>query len=536
MPIPEADLDGPRVVAASLVAARTVEVPVRPTLELHLSEPIDPATVHPGTIAFVPWEEVGRCNLTPECEEGSCERGSCQTDPLGTTALRRFDRGEGQEGEVLRIELEESLRGPDTAIRVTPRRPLRPHWRYTWIVGAAVADPQGAMLEDARGRVGPWRRDFVTAREGSSGPEARLHRPPVGARDVPTNLATIETAFALPVALDGRAFLLLEAEQGDVVTLEDPEPCPGWVAGLCLRWRVDGALVAGNRYRPADGTVEDRWGRAAIVPRSRGWFATGRGPDDVAPDKGSIRAHMVGPCLEVAYRGSDLVQLDVVLQEERAHALGMRPRVGVRVRESAESTEVVARIEVTDLATNRTSVEHPVVVPSVGHGVDPIAVVEILADAPGPEPVQEFVELVALGDRPGTVDDLWLTDLPWSEVVQALAAGDDPPGDALPPLRVQAGTVFVVVGPGYVVDGAPGAAKWVRLDSSLGESGLKNAGESVLLYGTAPLRLISSYGNHVPTGKGHEGRSVVRADSTACDVPQAWASHPAGHATPGSLP
>ncbi|MCA9636989.1 MAG: hypothetical protein KC420_13265, partial [Myxococcales bacterium] len=77
----DADLEGPRVIAASLAGPRTLEVGVAEVHEIAFSEPIDPASLA-GALAIVEWEEVGRCDLAPLCAEGSCERGRCQVDPL----------------------------------------------------------------------------------------------------------------------------------------------------------------------------------------------------------------------------------------------------------------------------------------------------------------------------------------------------------------------------------------------------------------------------------------------------------------------
>ncbi|MCA9662612.1 MAG: hypothetical protein KC486_30005, partial [Myxococcales bacterium] len=258
-----ADLEGPRVVASSLVGPRTIELPVAEPLVVEFSEPLDPASLTPGSVVVVPWEEVGSCALTPECVEGSCERGRCMIDPLRESDLRAIDRGEFTAAVGLRWALMAGSAGPGTRLEITPEVAYAPRWRHSLVLGAGLRDRSGAPLLDDDGARGRLRRDFVTSTEGSSGPEARLAVPAVGEL-VPRNLSTVATEFVRPVGdgFDGATIDLL-GDDGSSAALVDPQPCAGWVPGFCLRWRVDRRLAAGVVYRMGGGALVDPHGRSA---------------------------------------------------------------------------------------------------------------------------------------------------------------------------------------------------------------------------------------------------------------------------------
>jgi len=514
-------------------------------LELQLSEPLDENTVHPGTVALVAWEDVGRCDLTPTCEKGSCERGTCQEDPLSTTDLSRLDRGEFEGGEPIAIALGDSPTGAGTLLRIEPVHPLRPHARHSLVVGAGVRDLSGAALEDERGETAGWRQDLVTAREGSSGPEARLVSPAPGQRHVPTNTGAVWTSFVLPVVADPQATLELEAETGSPALLEKPQACPGWVAGFCLAWSPAADLAPSTRYRPGGGTLQDRWGRPAIPPREQTWFRTGEGRDEEAPDLAGLELRVQGRCVLASLVTSEAVvlTLEVANHTQSLEGSGV-VEAGVRVDAPAvrPGDDITVRAHALDLAGNSTAVERSVVAgPSFDPVVPRLALTEVLANPLGPEPDQEFVELSNLGPAV-EADGLWIADRPWTEITAELSEGNDPPGDRVPAFALDEGALAVVVGSGYTLglgkdpDPVP-AAELIRLDSSIAEGGLKNAGEPLTLYRADPPALIATYGNHVDTGSSsHGGVSVTLEDPRACDLAQHWGSHPLSTSSPGALP
>jgi len=535
-----ADLEGPRVLASSLPRPRNLEVPVLPRIELELSEALEPASVR---VALVPWEEVGRCDLTPVCaaKGSSCERGRCQRDPLSAAAIKRLARGEALEGAV-------ALRPPllvegDTRLVIAPRRALQPHARHSLLVFAR--DRSGAALVDDDGVAGVWRRDLVTAGEGSAGPEARLIAPLPGATGVPPNLARIDTEFARPVAPAPGARLALEAMSGEVLELVAPEPCPGWVPGLCLRWRVEGEVLPDMSYRPGGGSLRDLLGRAAVPPAAATSFLTAGEADRAAPELGDAALRALGPCVYASFHASEPVQARLMIAGQVDEAVGGPGPVTLALRldalAAAPGAALAATLTVEDLAGNLA--ERALAAVPEDSFIPPLNLVEVLANPRGAEPTQEFVELADLraSGEAQRWSDLRLADLPVDGLLQALAEGETP-GDPLPAFTTRPGERVLVVAAGYdPADGkdpppAPGTTL-VRVDASIAAGGLKNAGEPLVLYlqpaGEAPT-IVASYGNYIATAAAaHAGRSVV-ADPLACDLPRAWRSQAAGTASPGA--
>lgn len=535
-----ADLEPPRVISSSLVGPRTVEFPARGAIDIEFSEPIDPASV---VVALVPWIDTGTCSLTPDCDpDSTCERGHCQKDPLTAADLARHAAGEPPEGSPVGHVL------TDSHLRIAPTSALDGHSRHSLLVFAR--DSSGAPLVDDAGVPAPWRRDLVTAGEGSSGPEARLVSPPPGAAAVPPNIAHVDTEFVRPVALDPAATLELTSDAGPA-ELRDPTPCPGWVPGLCVRWRLAASLRPNTVYWPAGGTLRDLLDRPAVAPAARASFTTAAVVDTRAPALSATFA-IRGPCLYADLDADEPLALDLAAGPAHDLAItgGGPVRLGLRLAEIdpalAPGAEISGVLTATDLADNHQALRFTVVVDaSVPVDLPPLGIAEVLANPLGAEPRQEFVELAdpRPGGAPAEWRDLHLADAPWPAVAAALASGEDPPGDAIPEFSLAPGARALIVASGYDPAAgddpppAPGTAL-LRVDASLAAGGLKNAGEPLTLYawtGEAPV-LLASYGNWLASdAQDHAGRSVV-ADPAACDLPRAWASHPYGSATPGAPP
>ena len=532
----DADLDGPRIVATDLPGPRAVEVPVAGPWRLEFSEPLDPGRLR---VALVEWPTVGACELTPLCDKGSCERGRCQTDPIADADLRALERGDPLADAIaVAVALEDMPERSGTKVRLTPQRPLAAHTRHTLLVFAR--DRRGAPLTDDTGEAAVWRRELVTAGPASSGPVPRLVSPPPGADLVPTDLARVDTAFARPVVLAAGATLQLRGADDSLRELVDPEPCPGWVPGLCLSWRTAAPLAPGVVYELAGGSVRDRAGRPAIAPREFAGFRTGPGPDIEPPDLDSLAFALVGRCLHARLHAREPLRLrlavDAAARESVVPAgpvdIGLRLGVGA-------AAEVTATLQAWDLAgrlAERTSVH--VLGDSFDPAAPPLALTEVLANPRGREPAQEFVELTDLrsAGEPLLVGGLRLVDGPQG----ALDLGR---GDPLPPFTSAPGQRHVVVPAAYDPaagddPGPPPGTSLVRVDASLAAGGLKNSpGEAlVLVFETGvngPVALDSYGGWHDPGDL--PGRSLAR-EPGGCDTPAAWAPHPGGSANPGLGP
>jgi hypothetical protein len=543
---PNVDLEGPRIVAASLVGPRSVEVPVLPELVLEFSEPIDPATVHPGSVALLAWELLDdRCDLTPLCSEGSCERGRCQAQSLAAGERSALERGEFDasvpHAVAVAFELEDGVAGSKSRLLVRPLRALDAHRRHTLVVGPAVRDRSGAPLVDDYDRAVAWQRDFVTAGVGSSGPEPILLTPAPGQLGVATNLARLETQVWPPVPVpQPDATLLLEAADGSAaIVLIDPLDCTGWVPGTCLGWRPASPLQPGVRYRPAGGSLVDRLGHPAVRPSvaRETWFGTGSGPDNDPPAV-EVDARMQGRCLVLWIDAGEPVEavlhIDAVARRTSIDHAGF---VGLELSGFSPGDAIEWALELHDLAGNEAMLDGSLVAGALFDAALPhLRITEVLANPSGPEPDGEFVELLA-GPTGAQLDGVFLADLGFAEISAALSMGEDPPGDPLPSASLGPGELAIVVGSAWPADPTVQAQVLV-LDSSLAEAGLKNAGEPVTLWMPSehgPIEL-ARYGNWIETGaSNHDGRSVI-SGLDACDLPDRWRSHPQGLSSPGALP
>ncbi|KIG15569.1 hypothetical protein DB30_05443 [Enhygromyxa salina] len=546
---PQVDLDGPRVVDSSLAGPRSIELSVLPTLSVTFSEPIDPATVHAGSVVLAAWDILDApCSLTPICDEGSCERGRCQAQSLSSGDRSALERGELDPGQAHVVTLEHELHDDDTRLLLRPRRPLDAHRRYTLLIGPAVRDRGGAPLVDDYERAVVWQRDLVTAGPGSAGPEPQLVAPAAGSLDVATNLAHVQTKLWPPVPLpQPDARLELEAADGNAsIALVDPSACPGWAPGTCLRWRPAQLLAPHTRYRPAGGSLVDRLGRPALLPAAsrETWFGSGAGPDDTPPEAEPI-AHLSGPCLAVWIDAGEPVEAILSVDEQQRRAtIPASGYIGLELDAAVLPADLIAwSLELRDLADN-TSQHHGQLV--AGPGFDPsvprVRITEVLANPSGPEPHAEFVELLA-GPDGADLSGLYLADVSPAQLQQAWLAGEDLPGDPLPSVALGPSELAIVVASGWTADDAvdpapPPSTKVLVVDASIGASGLKNVGEPVTLWTTTAHgpTPISTYANWIDTGaSAHNGRSVI-AGADACDLPDRWRSHPQGRSTPGQLP
>jgi hypothetical protein len=460
-------------------------------------------------------------------------------DRIRAGDLSALARGEGVDDAIpLRFSWVD-----ERTLEISPSRALPPHTRLSLVLGEGIRDLAGARLEAAPGQPGAVRREWTTAGEGASGPEARLVRPALGDVGVPTDLGRVVTSFARPVALDAEAVLHLEDEAGGVIILRAPAPCEGWIPGSCAAWELDGELAPDRAYRIADGTVRDLVGRAAVPPHEVRWFRTGPTGDAVPPTPENVIATTRSGCVVVGFDVDEPVEVVATIGDRVLTARGEgRIEVAVRPDGAAPGDGVAVHLAIEDFVGNVASLELDA---AIGDDLDPsfpqLAITEVLANPRGKEPAQEFIEIRVL--RGGALAGMYLSDLPWPDIEATLAVGGEPPGDELPAIDVEAGEWLVFVSPTYDeaapddVAPAPGA-RLIRLGSSLAQSGLANAGEPIALYvpEDPPISLATSSSTIDTSTSDHAGRSVVLVHDDGCDLVAAWRSHPEGRSAPGRLP
>jgi hypothetical protein len=364
---------------------------------------------------------------------------------------------------------------------------------------------------------------------GASGPAgATLVDPVAGAIDVPLNLAAVVVKFPAPVTWGPEGLRICDGGQAPPIAAAPPldEPCDG---GACYRVGLAGHLPPAVPCRVVIGAGASDAGGAAIAGGVVGIFEAAAEADETPPVLADLSIAAAGPCLGVSFATDEPVTATIVLQAggvEMTSAAGVgQTRFDVAIPVTALPPESPATITVTAVdragnvvASSPLAFETPPPLP-------PIAITEVLANAAGPEPAQEYVELRNLGSEAVSLAGLRLEDA---------KGGDDLPAEVLAP-----DGYALVVSSGYDAaqgqDPAPRAGTLlVRVDSRIGADGLSNGGELVRLM-SGDL-VVSSYGGWVSvSASSWSGKGVHRLVQTACDRADAWNRTPLA-ATPGAGP
>jgi hypothetical protein len=304
------------------------------------------------------------------------------------------------------------------------------------------------------------------------------------------------------------------------------EPCDG---AACYRVALAGRLPPAAACRIVIGSGATDAGGVSLEGGVVGIFEAAAEADETPPVLADLSVAAAGPCLAVSFSTDEPATATIVLQAggvEATSPAGVgQTRFDVAIPLASLPPASAATLTVTAgdragnvVASSPLAFETPPALP-------PIAITEVLANAAGPEPAQEYVELRNLG----------------ADVVSlaGLRLEDSKGADDLPALELAAGAYALVVSSTY--DEAQGqdpaprtGTALARVDTRIGADGLANGGEIVrLLSGDA---VVSSYGGWVSvTASSWSGKGVHRLVQTACDRPDAWNRTPLA-ATPGASP
>ncbi len=180
-----------------------------------------------------------------------------------------------------------------------------------------------------------------------------------------------------------------------------------------------------------------------------------------------------------------------------------------------------------DINENKDEIEISV----TGQDGPPIAITEVLADPNGPEPAQEFIEIMNFGAYEIDLSGWMIDDNGDANGTNNLIKDNT---------VLASGQTAVVASAAYNPqdgqDPAPDpAALMIILDSTICSNGLKNSeAETVELY-DASGRLVSQYLGQA--GNPKEGRSAIRLRAELPDNDQlAFGLEPNGSSTPGQAP
>ena len=363
---------------------------------------------------------------------------------------------------------------------------------------------------------------------GATGPTAALLVDPApGSTAVPLNLASVVVRFPTAVAWGAEGLRVCDGMSGPVATATPAEAaCEG---GICYRFALTGTLPAGTSCAVtlAPGSRDDVG--VALAPGTIGVFDTAAVRDETPPTLADLTLSASGPCLAVNFSTDEPVTASVQLvagpvEVSIPAGVGLiRFDLAVGLAVLPPETPATVAVTAVDRAGNVAS-SSPLMFTTPA-ALPALAITEVLANATGPEPAQEYVELRNLGP-----DTLSLAGLR----IEDAKGGDELPEDMLAP-----GDYALVVPSGY--DPAQGqdppprsGTRLVRVDTRLGSDGLSNAGEGVrLTFGGA---VVSSYGGWIDVSPTRwAGKSVHRTIESACDRRDAWNQLPLAP-TPGAGP
>jgi hypothetical protein len=356
---------------------------------------------------------------------------------------------------------------------------------------------------------------------------ATLVDPTAGSTEVPLNLAAVVVQLPSAVTWGAGGLRVCDGDPGPVDALAPAEvACDG---GACYRVPLSGSLPAGASCSVSIGAGNVDAGGQPLPGGVIGIFDTAAAPDQTPPALSEVTIAGAGPCLEVSFStdepasGTVSVIAGGVEVDSPAGVGQTKFDVAIPLGTLPPSSAATVAVSATDRAGNVASssplaFETPAALP-------PIAITEVLENAAGPEPAQEYVELRNLGSDAVPLAGLRIEDT---------KGGDDLPAETL-----AAGAYALVVtssyDPNQGQDPAPRAGTLlVRVDSRIGGDGLANGGEAVkLMLGDA---VVSSYGGWVDVSSSSwAGKGVHRLVQSACDRPDAWNKTPLP-ATPGAGP
>ncbi|MDH5491174.1 MAG: lamin tail domain-containing protein, partial [Myxococcales bacterium] len=331
-----------------------------------------------------------------------------------------------------------------------------------------------------------------------------------------------------------RAGIHLEGADGSEVPAEvgitDCAPI-GFAAGRCALLRPLAELEPESRYRlRVSEQVVDTTG-AAVGPRITR-FSTARLPPATptllalpcALDEESVE----GVCLlrddrSVAIRAAASGPMRAFWSGagQTIGAVAVRGEIELRLGELEPRTPLSLELRLVDLggAERRLRIASGTRAP-----LAPIFITEVRADPSGPEPRQEYVEVVNSGPLPLSLEAFSITDDP-------LRAGDPLPASAPLPSGARALLVADAFEPDHPDDDlVPEGVPLIRVGRALGSGGLSAVGEPVLLR-DAEGRRLSGAPARPSAGP---GRCLVRTseDGRRMDA-QAFAWDAAGGCTPG---
>lgn len=334
--------------------------------------------------------------------------------------------------------------------------------------------------------------------------------PAHGTAGVPTNLALIGLRFETPVSgLDSGGQLL--GENGSITALAARAvDCVelGWANGFCIQLTPAGSLAADTSYRLqiTSQVLDPQQTPLSLTPVD---FRTGPGPQTSAPH------FLMPPCLvdeavvppacviaedhrlTVQLRSSQPQRLWLIADHTTAVQITSRGEAALALNDLSANTAVTASLRGVDLAGNeQLSVLQMTTAPELAT----LSITEVRADPRGPEPAQEFVEVLNFGNLELSLKGFAVCTGADGRCVRINDGQPVPPGgrillvsDAFDPDNTED-------------DRVPQGVPLLRVGSSLNSGGLSNQGEALYLRDDFGRRLSASPSRPEP----RQGVCVVR--------------------------
>lgn len=407
-------------------------------------------------------------------------------------------------------------RGP-RSVRVIPRETLERGERYV----VALAGWGRAAEDDAPFAV--FAMPFEVARD-AAGAIVDGTWPPAGAAGVPPELDVAVVRFDDDVRPNDGVRLV--GPGGVAATRMSEIPCAafGWRDGACVLLRWDGLLRPLSRYTLEVGDhVEDRGG-APIGP----WvapFETGApaeigfsfldvacAPDEVEVGRGCMLSDDESARLRLAVDRPVRAFLD----SERGAARDIAPRGEIALELMGLGADVHVEAELRLIGLDGSTHAERVALETTPP-LASLTISETCADPRGPEPRQEYVELLNYGTVPVELQGITLSDR-----VDRLGSVVTSPITLAPGGRAL--LVADAFDPNHPLDPpVPPGVPLVRVGTSLASGGLANAGEPLFLRDAEGRRLSTVPSIRAPgpgiclvrTGP-PRGRSVDHFAAAAC--------------------
>lgn len=411
-------------------------------------------------------------------------------------------------------------------VTLTPTLPLDAGAHYTILV-AGWARGEGPSLAV------PFAENLrVRSRDGGAVLEDTW--PAAGTSGVSASLPFLALRFDESVRGFETGVTLVRSDEAVVPADLTHRSCEdlGWPPGDCVVVTPNSALAVGRRYALVlSAPLRDRFDGPLEVERVSFTTGTTEVPpieftslacalDEIALDAGCVLAD--DGRIRLRLQASGPVRAFAQTGTVTAQAVAARGDLNLELAPLSPDMEHRVELRLVDLAGRSTNLLWAL---NTTPPLLPVSITEVRFDPKGPEPRQEYVEVINSAAVPIDLTAAMLSDRA------------DRPGDVIAaPARIPAGARALIVAdsfePEHPADPTvPPGVVLIRVGSSLGSGGLSNSGEALYLRDELGRRLSAAPA--LPSAGA--GRCLVRiGDDARTGAASAFVFSAAGECTPGS--